>query len=251
MMSPTRFICLALVVMCSAPLAGCFPSSQSQQDEEKEPHFLAGRSRVNAMDYNGAIEAFNQTLEANPHSAAAHFELGWLYAEKEGDPAAAIYHYQQYLKLRPKAENADTIQDHVFRLKQELAKGVLPMPSSPAMQKELDQLAEDNRRLREEVEKWRAFAAARGAATNVTAAPPAEPRPPQNYVVANPPSSGNDRRIVPPVAKSTRTHKVRAGDTPTSIARKYGVKLEALLAVNPSLNPRRMQVGQALNVPAQ
>jgi LysM repeat protein len=46
-----------------------------------------------------------------------------------------------------------------------------------------------------------------------------------------------------------RTHKVQAGETPASIARKYGVSLEALLAANPGLNPRRMQIGQTLNVP--
>lgn len=250
MMSPTRFIRLTLLIMCGVALAGCFPSSQSQQDEEKEPHFLAGRSRVNAMDYNGAIEAFNQALETNPHSAAAHFELGWLYAEKDSDPAAAIYHYQQYLKLRPKAENADTIKGHIFRLKQELAKGVLPMPSSPAMQKELDQLAEDNRRLREEVEKWRAYSAARGAVTNTPIVSQPEPRPPQNNVVVSSPPSDNSSRAATPVARTTRTHKVQAGDTPSSIARKYGVKLDALLSANPSLNPKRLQVGQTLSVPA-
>jgi tetratricopeptide (TPR) repeat protein len=249
-MSPTRFLCLMLLAMCSATFVGCFPSSQSPQDEEKEPHFLAGRSRVNARDYNGAIEAFNRALETNPHSAAAHFELGWLYAEKDGDPAAAIYHYQQYLRLRPKAENADTIKDIILRLKQELAKGVLPMPSSPAMQKELDQLAEDNRRLREELEKWRAYAAARGAVTNSPIGSQPEPRPAQNNAAVKPPPSDNASRAVTTVAKTTRTHKVQPGDTPSSIARKYNVKLDALLAANPSLNPKRLQVGQLLNIPA-
>jgi LysM repeat protein len=33
------------------------------------------------------------------------------------------------------------------------------------------------------------------------------------------------------------------------IARKYGVKLEALNAANPKLDPRRLQVGQALIIP--
>jgi LysM repeat protein len=249
-MSPTRFLCLTLLAVCSATFVGCFPSSQSQQDEEKEPHFLAGRSRVNAMDYNGAIESFNQALEANPHSAQAHFELGWLYAEKDGDPAAAIHHYQRYLKLRPGAENADTIKGIVLRLKQELAKGVLPMPSSPAMQKELDQLAEDNRRLREEVERWRAHAAAQGTVTNTPVGLPSEPRLPQNNVVVNRPPPESAGRTTSPPAKFTRTHKVQAGETPSSIARRYGVKLEALLTANPSLNPKRLRVGQTLNVPA-
>ena len=193
-MSPTRFILSILLAVCSATFVGCFPSSQSQQDEEKEPHFLAGRSRVNAMDYNGAIESFNQALEANPHSAQAHFELGWLYAERDGDPAAAIHHYQRYLKLRPEAENTETIKAIILRLKQELAKGVLPMPSSPAMQKELDQLAEENRRLREEVERWRVYAAAHGTATNPPVGLPPEPRLPQNNVsVSRPPPEGAGR----------------------------------------------------------
>jgi hypothetical protein len=30
------------------------------------------------MDYRGAIECFDEALVANPHSASAHFELGWL-----------------------------------------------------------------------------------------------------------------------------------------------------------------------------
>ena len=249
-MSPTRFLCLTLLTVCSATFVGCFPSSQSQQDEEKEPHFLAGRSRVNARDYNGAIESFNQALEANPRSAQAHFELGWRYAEKDGDPAAAIHHYQRYLKLRPKAENADTIKDIILRLKQELAKGVLPMPSSPSLQRELDQLAEDNRRLREEVERWRVYAAAHGAVTNTPVGLPSDPRPPQNNVVVNRPPPESPGRTTLPLAKFTRTHKVQAGETPSSIARRYGVKLDALLTANPSLNPKRLQVGQTLSIPA-
>ena len=40
-------------------------------DEEKESHFVVGRSRVNALDYHGAIESFTEALEANPRSAAA------------------------------------------------------------------------------------------------------------------------------------------------------------------------------------
>jgi len=91
-----RWIRFALGVCAMAAgvtLNGCSSSDQSQLDEEKEPHFVLGRGRVNAMDYQGAIEAFEQSLEANPHSAAAHFELGWLYDEKVPDPAAAIYHY--------------------------------------------------------------------------------------------------------------------------------------------------------------
>lgn len=247
----------AFVGLLAALLAGCLPTGSSQQDEEKEAHFQTGRARVNGMDYGGAIEAFQMALEVHPHSGAAHFELGWLLAEKQPDPAAAIYHYEQYLALRPKADNAETIRQHIFRLKQDLAKAVLPLPSTPGVQRQLEQLMEENRRLHEELERWREDYAKRGMS------PPTNS--PRGIVgVAAPPrtsggeglqhnSSSNRPAPGTPVGgptPPTRTHRVQAGETPSSIARKYRVKLEALMAANPGLNPKRMQVGQTLNVPA-
>ena len=138
----------ACVIRLAVVLGGCTPSGQSLLSEEKEPHFVLGKSRVNAMDFTGAIEAFEQSLEANPHSAAAHFELGWLDDEKAADPAAAIYHYQEYLKLNPNADNADVIKQRIYRCKQQLAADVLPLPSAPAAQQQLEKLSEQNRNCR-------------------------------------------------------------------------------------------------------
>jgi len=220
-------------------------------DEEREPHFLTGRNRVNQFDYKGAIEAFHKALEVNPRSAAAHLELGILYEDKDPDPAAAIYHFERYLRLRPDAGNAQTIGQRIFRSKQELAKGMLPMPATPGVQRELEQLAEENRQLREEVEKWRAHYAARAAITNVPAvsAPGGGPVPNvagQGSVPrgGNPPGPGSAGAV------SGRGHKVQFGESPYSIARRYGVKVDALLSANPGLDPRRMQVGRMLNIPA-
>ena len=237
----------ALALMGSAALCGCFPAGPGQSGEEKEPHFQAGRARVNAMDYTGAIEAFEKALEASPRSAAAHFELGWLFADKDPNPAAAIYHYEQYLKLRPDAENAETIKQHIFRLKQDLAKAVLPLPSTPGVQRELEQLAEDNRRLRDEVEKWRAYYANRG----VTPTNPPGGAAPSGRTLSE---GGGDQRSPTPGGQARsaagRTHKIQPGETPSAIAKKHGVKLEALMTANPGLNPKRLQVGQSLNIPA-
>ena len=108
-----RFAFCLPAVLLGVALGGCAPG-QGQADDEKEPHFVLGQSKVNAMDYQGAVDAFEESLEANPRSAAAHFELGWLYEEKVPDPAAAIYHYQQYLKLEPNAENADLINQRII-----------------------------------------------------------------------------------------------------------------------------------------
>jgi LysM repeat protein len=256
-----RLVSGACVAWLAVALSGCTPSGRSQLSEEKEPHFVQGKGRVNAMDYQGAIEAFEQSLEANPHSAAAHFELGWLYDEKTSDPAAAIYHYQEYLKLNPNADNADVIKQRIYRCKQQLAADVLPLPSAPAAQQQLEKLAEQNRQLQDEVGKWRAYYASQLAAakTNSTPTPVySTPEPAAN------PTPFNRRKMFPPrrslntgrptnpkpTAAVPRTHTVVAGETAMGITRKFGVKVGALQAANPGVNLSRIHTGQVLNLPS-
>src|SRR5262249_42901463 len=130
-------------------------------------------------------------------------------------------------------------------------------PATPGVQRQLEQLMEENRRLQDELVRWRADYARRGVA------PPTNPPASDLAGLRSVPSGVSPgASVVPqanrPAAISTaspspaapvRTHKVQGGETPSSIAKKYSVKLEALMAANPGLNPKRLQVGQALNVP--
>ncbi|MGP8022085.1 MAG: LysM peptidoglycan-binding domain-containing protein [Limisphaerales bacterium] len=250
-----------LALWVGITLGGCLPPGQSQSDEEKEPHYVLGLGRVNAMDYQGAIQAFEESLETNPHSAAAHFQLAMLYENKEPDPAAAIYHYQQYLKFNPNAGNAEIIKQHIASCKQQLAADVLPLPSTPAAQKQINQLIEQNQQLQDEINKWRAYYASQLAAKNQAAptpgpevaqasANPVLPQPAQNITTPASPPGGNHPARSAATNATTRTHMVIAGETAIRIARRYGVSLDALLAANPDLEPRRMRVGQVLNIPS-
>ena len=256
-----RLCSVALAVWVAILLSGCLPSDQNQSEEEKEPHFVLGKSRINAMDFQGAVQAFEESLEANPHSAAAHFELGWLYDEKESDPAAAIYHYQQYLKFSPNAGNAEVIRQRIESCKQQLAADVLPLPSTPAAQKQINQLIEQNQQLQDEVNKWRAWYASQAAGKNPSSpapdpgAMPAAVNPVSTPAAPNastPAGRQSDRASVRSTTPrpASRTHKVAPGETAVRIARQYGISLDALLAANPGLEPRRMRVGQVLNIPA-
>lgn len=261
-----------------AAAGGCSPMDSSPMDEEKEPHYVLGKSRVNAMDYDGAIRAFEESLEANPHSAQAHYQLGMLYENQESDPAAAIYHYQQYLKYDPKADNGDVILQRIASCKQQLAADVLQLPSAPAAQQQLEKLTEENRRLHEQLSQWQAYYASQQAAAKTN------PPEPQNNRATQPDYSTPQRlaSLTPddvttqPVSHATasasagmrgtastsehgttwaraaqpRTHSVVRGETLASIARKHGISLAALEAANPSVNPRRLRAGQVLNLPA-
>jgi LysM repeat protein len=251
-----RFAFCALAALLGAALGGCAPG-QGQTDEEKEPHFVLGQGRVNAMDYPGAIEAFEASLEANPRSAAAHFELGWLYEEKAPDPAAAIYHYGQYLKLNPNAGNAALIKQHIDACKQQLAADVLGLPSTSAAQQQLEKLAGQNRdlqqqvdRLQEIVKQWNAYYAGQSAArSNSIAQQTAGPAPDDISAQSRATPGLTQTKPAPPKPVRPRTHTVVAGETAVGIARKFGVKLSALEAANPNMNPARIHAGQVLNLP--
>lgn len=253
-----RSLWCALVLTAVAALGGCSNSSPGPLDEEKEPHFLAGKRCVSTMDYKGAIECFQKALELNPRSGSAHLELGWLFDQKETDPAAAIFHYEQYLRLRPGADNAELIQQHIMTCKQELARTVSLGPVTEKVQHDLEQLAEEkqrltdeNKRLRDELEKYRAQAGREQPAAN-SSVPATLARSgiggPGTAGAVQPQAAPGRPAAVP--APGARTHTVKPGENPILIARKYGVKVDALLAANPRLDPRRLQVGQALIIPA-
>ena len=243
-----------LLLLAGLVLSGCLPAAP--KDEEKEAHFQAGRSRVNTMDFKGAIESFEKALEVNPKSASAHFELGWLYDQKESDPAAAIYHYERYLKLSPNSPKQEMVASHIQACKQQLARGVSVAPGMEKQQREMEQLAEENRRLREDVDKWYACALRLQALTN-QAGPAQKAARPERLSGPSQPALGRTglssaaRAGAPPAAPtaSPRTHTVKAGETLNMIARRYGVKLEALMSANPKVDSRRLQVGQALILP--
>jgi LysM repeat protein len=213
-------------------------------DEKREPHFLIGLSRSAAMDYEGAIEAFQQALEGNPKSAAAHFQLGCLYANQVPDPAAAIYHYEQFLRREPLDPDAEMIRKQIPSLKESLAKSVLHMPPVSGLQKQVESLKKENLRLQLDLARMREELVSRQSLTN----PPSVRMAGGAMAAAKQPPTVN-RSLG--ARAGVRTHTVVPGDTPTSIARRYAVSLESLLKVNPGLNPKRMRVNQSLTIPTQ
>lgn len=260
--SAKQFFGLALLGGLLA-MTGCTLTDASQVDEEREPHFLEGKACVNSLDYAGAIESFEKALEANPKSASAHFELGCLWDQRQADPAAAIYHYQHYLKLRPKGENCERARSRIISCKQELARAVSLGPVTQNLQRDFEQvteqnkkLTEDNKTLRDELERWKA-SSPMGRPPEPANTTPGGARPVQLASAQTPLSSwtgeasgGSRSTRSNAIPTGMRTHTVSAGETPAGLARKYGIKLDALMSANPRLDARRMRVGQTLAIPA-
>jgi len=228
---------LFLLMNC---LGGCF-QGENHPDEEKDPHFQRGRNLASSQDFKGAALEFETALDTNPRSAAAHFELGWLYDTKLNDYAAAIYHYNRHLLLQPDSERAALVKERIRGCKQELANIEFPLPNSRNLQREVDRLNAENLSLKQQLEALRNHPAAVAAVAQSRVEP-------VRYAaaVARPETP---RSTGPPATARPRVHIVKAHETFTSIAAEYGTKASAVLAANPQTDPRRLRVGQSLNLP--
>ena len=256
---------MMILLGCCLLWGGCFSDSDAPVDEQKDPHFLAGRSRVNGMDFRGAVESFEKALEANPRSASAHFELGWLLEEKEPkDFAGAIYHYEHFLKLRPTDDKAEKLRQRIINCKQELSRTVSLGPVNQETQRKIDKLIEENLLLKKQAEALAVQLAQAGQKppptvktnTAVIVTPPTPPATNRLVTTQRSPATSSDGSATSSVpgnapTSAAATHTVKPGDTPASIARKYGVALNALMSANPGLDPKKLKIGQPITVPAK
>lgn len=235
----------ALVAACLALFGGCFPPPESKLDENKNPYFLEGKARVAARDYKGAIDAFEKALEIHPRSALAHFELGMLYEQHsdqtERDYINAMYHYQEVLRLRPAGIYPhDNAKVRIASCKQEIVKAESLAPVYYAMERELNRLKQENQDLRAQLESFQSQTVRVAQA----AAPPAATS--QRMAFAGSPNAAPEVRAASPTYKQ---HVVKANETLASIARAHQVRLETLMAANPTLQPKRLQPGQTIKIP--
>ncbi len=266
----SRSLALALVL----PLVfGCSPAREAQMDEQRNPYFIEGKDRLGSRDYKGAIAAFEKALEMNPRSALAHFELAVLYEQhseqRENDYVAALYHYNQVVRLRPHAYPADNARQRVASCKQELVRSQSMAPVYQQTVREIDRLKEENQQLHRQVDTLTAQAASQfiaPAALTTRQAQNTQPGASAARTESLSEPTGRSGRVgektgETPIARERgtvptqsargtgRSHTVKAGETPYSIARNYGLRPDALLAANPGLDARRVRIGQTLAIP--
>src|SRR3989442_2976490 len=229
----------ATFVLFCACWTGCSPFGEGGRDEENDPNYLTGKNRVAALDHQGAINAFEKALAVNPSSAAAHLELGLIHQQYLATNwARAIYHFDKYLELQPKADNADLIRQRIAQCKLELAKEVPFAAVNQQMQRELekmDRLNRENADLRQQLEQLKAQLAQRSGIASggvTTSNPSSQPgtRPLLSAQAASNPAAPFAQPVErtasiepsPDIARAsaaTKTHVVKSGEWPYSIAR--------------------------------
>jgi len=243
--------CLTLILLLT--VAGCDSGPDSALDEQKDANYLSGCSRRASQDYKGAVVEFSKALRTNPDSASAHFELG-LLNEKLTNYAAAIYHFEEHLRLQPNSAYANQAKDQIRASKTDLVKNEFLAPVNQGMQRDLERLTAENLLLKRQIEGLQLQLSTRTAVPVGNVA--------STYVAPEPSSSGptassnatrttnTESRTTRTASSQSKTYVVKAGDTVASVAAKYNVKLGVFLAANPKVDPRRLKVGQTLNVPS-
>lgn len=275
-----------VVLWCGLCCVGCWENTDDPLNEQKEAYYLRGKNLEASLDWPGAVEAFKKALEVNPRNASAHFELYILYYQRLNDYAAAIYHARSFLELRPKSEFAEIVRQHIGACIQELAKSVPIGPVTPALQRDFERLSSTNKALLQRIDgltqqlalannqiqllnqrlgqatnqaQWLSQRLAQVTNRSPVVAPEKISPPVATNLVAKP-ASPPPSKTTPPFrtlnaqvspAATSRTYRVKSGETLAKIARQNGVSLQALERANPGVDARHLRPGRELKLPSR
>jgi LysM repeat protein len=92
---------------------------------------------------------------------------------------------------------------------------------------------------------------ARIAAFNRTGAVPEPVAEPAAKTGSGTASSSKGKTTTKATSASSRTHRIRKGDTLDGIARRNGMTVTQLRKANPGLNPKRLIPGKSIKLPAK
>lgn len=256
------FSCL-FAIFLAVFAAGCRDLNKGAED--RDPNIKRARERRAVGDYPGAIESYQKALDKRPDLARVHWEMASVYDQHLTNDIRAIYHYQRYLELEPKADRHKLVQDLIGASRMSFAAS-LPARPSEAVQEiarlktELATLRDMLSDAREEIARLHAAQhaartpAAASPATTTAARPAATPSTPTPTPTVAAPAPAPAPRPAPPQTASLEMYVVKPGDSLSRIASrvygdasKWNVIFEANRTTLPK--PESVRVGQELVIP--
>jgi len=278
------------LALCSVLVAGCDRNDKAlSAEDDTNPHFHAAAARVQERNFADAAKEYEEALRADPNVARAHYELGLLYGDHLNDPIAAMYHFEEYLRLRPGTEAAPQAQARLDNAKIAFA---ATLPNSPVQNAEaFVKLQSDNQALQRDMEEANrkaadlgaklasaqkelaaaspnlqadgtpapalrdtnspAAAAAANPAAETETAPAPSPAPAPIQAVAAPAPAP-----APAPGEAARSYTIGAGDTLWKISKKFypgkiNEGIEKIKAANPDTLPpgKPLKIGTAIRIP--
>ncbi|SVD96105.1 uncharacterized protein METZ01_LOCUS448959, partial [marine metagenome] len=124
--------------------------------EEANPNYQRGRDFLRQGREEDAMDQFLKVLDELTEAPQTHLELGRLFLEvgSRKDPLQAIYHFRRFLRFKPDAREAATVEQLIATAEKQFLAG---LPAKP-FGDELDamQLRERNQALEREVVRLKA-----------------------------------------------------------------------------------------------
>lgn len=220
-----------LAALLFAVAGGC-----GRNDPKKHPLYLKGTQLRDEGDPLAAETYLKRYVEKVPESPEGHLALASLYDEALNNPTAALYHYDEYLRLAPEdAPDRSTVENYRMLTRAKLLKQLSgePLPELPATA-----LAAENRQLRKTIEQLRRYI---------------ENQNRRLVELQNSPGgAATARQTSPSTTGGNRLYTVQKGDTPGSIARRFygsASKYPKIMEANHLTGNGNLQVGQKLIIP--
>jgi LysM repeat protein len=266
-----------LLAILALSFSGCDWLNRPAGNPRREGNFQDGLRWADQGRWDNARESYYRALETNPQNLHAHLALGDLYRSRLTNQVLALYHYHRFLELGRAQNNGDfreqSATDGIRNAEVELARGYAERMFRDQQQYELDNLRRTNAVLLQRIDVLThhigLLSRQVASQTNPLVAPPTDrPRTslPESPAQALPTPQANRStpQIVDPRRNAqttptqpaqptqptpTRTHRVAAGETLSTIARQYRIGVPALQSANPSVDARRLRQGQVLVIP--
>ncbi len=93
--------------------------SQKMMRENADMHYNLANIFLNNKQYREAMREYERVLELRPSDPETHYNLGILYDDYLKDRDKALYHYQKYLTINPKAPDAKHVESYILNLELE------------------------------------------------------------------------------------------------------------------------------------
>ncbi len=221
-----------------------------QGAEDRDPNLKRARERRAVGDYTGALEWYQRALDKRPGVARIHWDMATIYDQYMTNELRAIYHYERYLELDPKAERRQLVEQSIGLAKLSYAVSLPDRPSEAVqeiarLRKEIDALRKLLTEAREELVRLSAPPAATKVASAANSAAPASPVGVATVEALKPVQSEPAK---------FDTYVVQPGDTMSRIAKKVyndANKWEPIFQANKGAlkRPQDIKVGQTLVIP--
>jgi len=84
------------------------------RSDKAKVHYNMGNTYFQDRQYKKAIVEYRMAIKIMPEDAYSHFNLAFVSGEYMYDHKTAVKHYQKYLILNPKAEDADLVREKML-----------------------------------------------------------------------------------------------------------------------------------------